>query len=87
MGIRTIRDIGAFRAFRSGLRKAFANYSNPNVILDVTDTWETKINALYEHKSQIGEPEKLAERMRERHTEDSTSENPRYEERFRRLLF
>jgi len=59
----------------------------PNVILDVTETWETKINALYEHKSQIGEPQKLAERMRERHTEDSTLENPRYEERFRRLTF
>jgi LmbE family N-acetylglucosaminyl deacetylase len=59
----------------------------PNVILDVTDYWETKINALYQHKSQIGEPEKLAERMRERHTEDSTPENPRYEERFRRLMF
>lgn len=59
----------------------------PNVIMDVTADWETKINALYKHKSQIGEPEKLAERMRERHTEDSTPENPRYEERFRRLLF
>jgi LmbE family N-acetylglucosaminyl deacetylase len=59
----------------------------PNVILDVTEYWETKILALFEHKSQIGEPDKLAERMRERHTEDSTVENPRYEERFRRLTF
>jgi LmbE family N-acetylglucosaminyl deacetylase len=59
----------------------------PNVILDVTEYWETKINALYEHKSQIGEPEKLAERMRERRCEDSTPENPRFEERFRRLTF
>jgi LmbE family N-acetylglucosaminyl deacetylase len=59
----------------------------PNVILDVTEHWETKINALFEHKSQIGEPEKLAERMRERRTEDSTAEKPRYEERFRRLTF
>ncbi len=41
MGIRTIRDIGAFRAFRAGLRKAFAGYSNPNVILDVLLSWGT----------------------------------------------
>jgi LmbE family N-acetylglucosaminyl deacetylase len=58
----------------------------PNVVLDVTDTWETKIRALFEHKSQIGDPQELAERMRERHTDDSTLENPRYEEGFRRLI-
>jgi LmbE family N-acetylglucosaminyl deacetylase len=58
----------------------------PDVILDVTETWETKIRALFEHKSQIGDPEKLAERMRNRRTIDSTPENPRYEEKFRRLI-
>jgi LmbE family N-acetylglucosaminyl deacetylase len=58
----------------------------PDVTLDVTDTWEIKIKALYEHKSQIGEPEKLAERMHNRRTPDSTPENPRYEEKFRRLI-
>lgn len=58
----------------------------PNVTLDVTDFWERKIQALFEHKSQIGEPEALAKRMRERHTEDSTPENPHYEEKFRRLV-
>lgn len=58
----------------------------PNVILDVTDTWETKIQALFEHKSQIGDPNQLAERMRNRRTPDSTPENPRYEESFRRLV-
>jgi LmbE family N-acetylglucosaminyl deacetylase len=58
----------------------------PDVILDVTATWEIKINALYEHKSQIGEPEKFAERMRNRRTPDSTPENPRYEEKFRHLV-
>ncbi len=41
MGIRTIRDIGAFRAFRTRLRQAFANYGNPNVILDVLLSWGT----------------------------------------------
>ena len=57
--------------------------SQANVTMDVTDTWETKILALMEHKSQIGDPAKLEERMRTRHTEDSTPENPRYEEHFR----
>jgi LmbE family N-acetylglucosaminyl deacetylase len=59
----------------------------PTVELDVTDTWEIKIRALFEHKSQIGAPEKLAERMRARHTKDSSLENPRYVEYFRRLIF
>jgi len=58
----------------------------PDITLDVTETWEIKIQALFEHKSQIGEPEKLAERMRNRRTADSTAENPRYEEKFRRLI-
>jgi glycosyltransferase involved in cell wall biosynthesis len=41
MGVRTIRDIGAFRAFRTRLRQAFADYRNPNVILDVLLSWGT----------------------------------------------
>lgn len=59
---------------------------NPNVALDVSEYWETKISALYEHKSQIGDPQALAERMRERHTSDSTTQAPRYEESFRRIV-
>lgn len=58
----------------------------PDVTLDVTETWETKIQALFEHKSQIGEPEKLAERMHNRRAPDSTPENPRFEEKYRRLV-
>jgi len=57
----------------------------PDIHLDVTDQWETKIAALYEHASQIGEPQALAERMRQRRKSDSTPEAPRYEESFRRL--
>jgi LmbE family N-acetylglucosaminyl deacetylase len=59
----------------------------PNVRLDVTDLWETKIRALYEHRSQIGDPQKLAERMRARLAPDATPEHPRYEENFRRIVF
>jgi LmbE family N-acetylglucosaminyl deacetylase len=58
----------------------------PDVTVDVTETWEIKIQALLRHTSQIGEPEKFTERMRNRRTEDSTPENPRYEEKFRRLI-
>ncbi len=57
--------------------------NQPNVTLDVTDLFETKIRALKEHKSQIGDPAKLEERMRSRRAEDSTEENPKYEEKFR----
>jgi LmbE family N-acetylglucosaminyl deacetylase len=59
----------------------------PNLILDVTDLWERKLTALYEHKSQIGDIQAFTERMRARYSEDSTPENPRYEERFRRIIF
>ncbi len=55
---------------------------NVNVTLDVTDTWEIKISALKEHKSQIGDSAKLEERIRARRTSDSSEDNPRYEEKF-----
>jgi len=58
----------------------------PNVTLDVSDSWETKIYALYEHKSQISDPEALAQRMRERRASDSTPDAPRYEEKYRRIV-
>jgi LmbE family N-acetylglucosaminyl deacetylase len=65
-------------------KEVWASLTNqPNAVLDVTAQWETKIRALKEHKSQIGDPAKLEERMRSRHTADSTLENPRYEEKFR----
>lgn len=41
MGTGSMRDIGAFRAFHTSLRQAFADYRNPNVILDVLLSWST----------------------------------------------
>ena len=41
MGIKTVRDIGSFRAFRTGLRKAFATYQSPTVIIDALLSWGT----------------------------------------------
>ncbi len=55
----------------------------PNVTVDVTDTWDVKLEALLQHKTQIGDADKFKERIKSRHTEESTDENPRYEEKFR----
>jgi LmbE family N-acetylglucosaminyl deacetylase len=56
-----------------------------SLALDVTDTWETKISALKEHKSQIGDPQAMLERMRSRRSPGSTAQMPRYQETFRRI--
>lgn len=41
MGAKTARDVSAFRAFRTQLRDAFANYQSPFVSIDVLLTWAT----------------------------------------------
>ncbi len=61
--------------------------AHPTVTMDVTGTWEIKMNALKEHKSQVGDFAIFEQRMRSRHTEDSTDIAPRYEEYFRVLKF
>jgi LmbE family N-acetylglucosaminyl deacetylase len=55
----------------------------PNTTLDVTDMWDTKLQAILKHTTQVQDAEKLIERFKSRRTEDSTEENPRYEEKFR----
>jgi LmbE family N-acetylglucosaminyl deacetylase len=57
--------------------------NQPNATIDVTDMWDIKIKAILEHKTQVQDAEKLIERFKSRRTEDSTEENPRYEEKFR----
>lgn len=57
--------------------------NQPTVVVDVTGTWEVKMEALLQHKSQIGDVEKFKTRLKSRRTEDSTDEAPRYEEKFR----
>jgi LmbE family N-acetylglucosaminyl deacetylase len=59
----------------------------PNMSVDVTETWSIKMEALLHHRTQIGDIERFQERMRSRHTEDSTDESPRYEEKFRRIIY
>ncbi len=68
-------------------REVWASVTNQaNVTLDVTATWEIKIQALKEHKSQVRDPNGLEERMRQRLAPGSTPESPRYEESFKRLI-
>jgi undecaprenyl-phosphate 4-deoxy-4-formamido-L-arabinose transferase len=42
MGVETARNVSAFRAFRTLLRDAFANYQSPFVSIDVLLTWTTR---------------------------------------------
>lgn len=41
MGIKIVREISAFRAFRTHLRQAFEHYQSPQVIVDVLLAWAT----------------------------------------------
>ncbi len=41
MGLRTVRDIGAFKAFRADLRKSFEGFNSPDVLVDVLLSWGT----------------------------------------------
>jgi len=41
MGVPNVIHIGPFRVFRTDLRKAFAEYHNPKVIVDVLLSWAT----------------------------------------------
>jgi undecaprenyl-phosphate 4-deoxy-4-formamido-L-arabinose transferase len=41
MGVPSVRDISAFRVFRTELRQAFSNFQSPSVTLDVLLSWGT----------------------------------------------
>lgn len=59
----------------------------PNFKWNITGFWETKLNALKEHRSQIGDPVQFEEKIRSWHTTETTIEKPEYEESFRILQF
>ena len=61
--------------------------SQPNTTVDVTETWDTKLQAILQHKTQVQDAEKLIERFRSFRTEDSTEENPKYEEKFKVIKY
>ncbi len=58
---------------------------NPDFFVDITDTVETKIESLRQHKSQIKDIEGLAKRMLERHAKIGEAQNMKYAEGFRQL--
>jgi glycosyltransferase involved in cell wall biosynthesis len=41
ISLKTVRDVSAFRLFRTDLRQAFEQYDNPDVLLDVLLSWGT----------------------------------------------
>jgi glycosyltransferase involved in cell wall biosynthesis len=41
IGLPSVRNVSAFRAFRTHLREAFANFQSPSLILDVLLSWGT----------------------------------------------
>lgn len=59
----------------------------PNTTMDITELWETKLQAILEHKTQVQDAEKLKERFKARRAENSTEENPRYEEKFKVIKY
>lgn len=61
--------------------------TQPNTTIDVTETWDTKLQAILHHKTQVQDAEKLIERFRSFHTEDSAEENPKYEEKFKVIKY
>lgn len=61
--------------------------NQPNTSVDVTATWDIKLQAVLKHTTQVQDVEKLIERFKARHTEDSTDENPRYAETFRVIKY
>ncbi|MEW6718093.1 MAG: PIG-L deacetylase family protein [Chloroflexota bacterium] len=56
-----------------------------NEIVDISDTIDQKIKALQEHRSQIGDPDALAERIREWGRRRAEGTPFTYAERFRRI--
>lgn len=60
---------------------------SPNVWVDVTDYIETKIESLYEHKSQIADMEKMAERIRGNRDPEAPPDVVRYVDSFRLITF
>ncbi len=57
----------------------------PNYWVDISATMDQKIRALWEHKSQIGDPAELEERLRQRHSERAEQVSFEYAETFRRV--
>lgn len=69
------------------VREVFvAGAQHPNTTIDITATFEQKIEALSKHRSQIQDIHALEERLRKSMLDpESSQEEPRYVERFRHI--
>ena len=56
-----------------------------NTIVDVTEFWAQKMNALHAHESQIGDIEQFDQRMIDRRVKGSSIKKPKFEEIFHRI--
>lgn len=58
MGVKTVKELSAFRAIRTNIRQAFDHYNNPGVIIDALLAWGTTRFAsitVHEEPRTIGE--------------------------------
>lgn len=62
------------------------NFSRPNHIVDITDFFETKIQAVLEHKSQIDDPKQTREWLSKRLGKIGRQKGYKYAEGFIRLV-
>ncbi len=70
------------------VREVWISLTNqPNISLDVTEYWELKIKAVLQHQTQVQDEAALIERLRARRAEGSSEDTPRYEEKFRRIIY
>ena len=60
---------------------------NENVILDVTETWPIKMQALEQHVSQIGDVKIFRRYMASKASYKDKNETPNYIEKFHRIAF
>ncbi|MGA9396685.1 MAG: PIG-L deacetylase family protein [Anaerolineaceae bacterium] len=61
--------------------------ADANTVIDVTEYWNLKVDAISKHQSQIGAEIKMRKRMLNRRHPQSTPEQPRFDERFKRIIF
>jgi LmbE family N-acetylglucosaminyl deacetylase len=52
----------------------FFNAEQPDLVVDITETFDTKIASLREHASQVGDGVEMAKRVRERNAETAASQ-------------
>ena len=60
---------------------------NPDIVIDISDSVQYKIDALKEHKSQIGDPKALEERILNNTSELAKAHGLNHAEGFRRHTF